>query len=130
MNQGGGLGKAEKMDESRSSFDSRLRTIGRKHKAMSHGCVAQMRGDGLVLLKPKSYRARRGFPLRGLVLFMLGFFAFKGFMIANIGAEGYDQRIQALAEGTAFEQVGAKVMQSDPVTELFADAMGKVANRI
>lgn len=118
------------MVESRSSFDSRLRTLGRKHKAMTHGSVAQMRGDGLVLLKPRRYRARRGFPLRGLVLFMLGFFAFKGYMITNIGAEGYDQRIQALAEGTPIEQVGAKVMQADPVTELFADAMGKVANRI
>ncbi|MEO9899134.1 MAG: hypothetical protein ABJD13_12700 [Paracoccaceae bacterium] len=130
MNRSGGFGKADLMVESRSSFDSRLRTLGRKHKAMTHGSVVQMRGDGLVLQKPKSYRARRGFPLRGLVLLMLGFFAFKGYMITNIGAEGYDQRIQALAAGTPIEQVGAKVMQADPVTAMLTDAFGKVADRI
>ncbi|MEP3844303.1 MAG: hypothetical protein ABJM43_03000 [Paracoccaceae bacterium] len=118
------------MVESRSSFDSRLRTLGRKHKAMTHGAVAQMRGDGLVLLKPRRYRARRGFPLRGLVLLLLGFFAFKGYMISNIGEEGYEQRIQALAEGTPIEQMGAKVMQADPVTAFLTEAIGKVADRI
>ena len=118
------------MADSRSSFDSRLRSLGRKHKAMTHGAVMQMRGDGLVVTKPRRYRARRGFPLRGLVLLLLGFFAFKGYMISNIGEEGYEQRIQALAEGTTIEQMGAKVMQADPVTAFLTDAFGKVADRI
>ena len=118
------------MVESRSSFDNRLRSLGRKHNAMTHGVVTQMRGDGLIVLKPKRYRARRGFPVRGLVLFLLGFFAFKGFMLNDMGTQGYDERIASLATGTVVEQVGARVMQADPVTLLFADTWGKMLARL
>ena len=119
------------MSDSRTMFNARLRTLGRKHAAMSTGgIVTQVRSDGLMIAKPKRMRNRRGVPINHLIVFMIGFFAFKGFLLTSLGLEGYEERLAALSSGSPLEQMGAQVMQADPVTQIFADAIGKVANRI
>ncbi len=100
------------------SFQQRLGTLERQHKAMSHGYKSQMRSDGLIVMKPK--RVRRGFPLRALLLIVLGFFAFKSFMFASLGDITYNERVAKLGNGTGIEQAGAWAMQSDPVTVFLA----------
>lgn len=67
------------MVETRQSFEDRLTTLGRKHAALGNGFTTRLRGDGLIVLKPKR-RLGRGFPIRGLLALATGFFVFKGLM--------------------------------------------------
>lgn len=114
------------MIETRNDFHARVRTLGRKHRAMAKGSTAQLRQDGLIVVRPKRRRTRRRYPLRSFALLIIGFFAFKGFMLASMGDAGYDDRLTRLGEGTALEQVGALVMQPDRVSALFAIAWSGV----
>ena len=118
--------KVSVMTDTRQDFDERLRSLGRKHNRMTHGFTTRVRGDGLIVVKPKRYPVHRALPLRGLAFLVLGFFAFKGFMLASMGNETYDQRVSRLAGGSVVEQVGAKVMVADPLTVAFADTFGAI----
>ncbi|MEM9871842.1 MAG: hypothetical protein AAF822_11345 [Pseudomonadota bacterium] len=99
-------------------FQTRIGSLERQHKKLARGYKTEMRDDGLIVVKPK--RGQRGFPLRGLVLLIAGFFVFKGFMLASLGEVTYDERVSKLGNGTTAEQAGAWVMQSDPVTTFLA----------
>ncbi|MEL6466976.1 MAG: hypothetical protein AAFQ58_18600 [Pseudomonadota bacterium] len=107
------------MVETHQDFEERLNVLGRKHSAMGNGYTTRVRGDGLIVVKPKP-QPRRGFPLRGLLALALGFFLFKAFMMASLGETTYDERTGKLAEGTAVEQAGAWLMQLDPFTRYLA----------
>ena len=100
-------------------FNKRLKALGRKHAAMANGYTTQVRGDGLIVVKPKR-RARRGFPLAKLLILGLGFVAFKGFMLASLGELTYNERLARMGNGTSVEQAGAWVMQIDPLTRFMA----------
>ena len=112
------------MIESKSHFEGRLRRLGRKHTAMSRGYVTQMRNDGLIVVKPR--RRRVHFPLKGIVWMILGFIAFKAFLLSSIGPDAYASRLDTLAQGTLFEQGGAWVMQKDPATQFLSQLVGPV----
>ncbi|MBM2291513.1 hypothetical protein JQX09_06310 [Sulfitobacter pseudonitzschiae] len=103
------------MVETKQNFDSRLRSLTRKHRRMSNGYTAHMRRDGLIVVKPK--RGRMQFPLKGAVLVAIGFFAFKAFMLMSLGEVTYADRLADLQNGTLIEQGGAWVMQADPLTQ-------------
>ncbi len=105
-------------------FDQRLRRLSRKHRAMSRGYTTRMRPDGLIETKPR--RSRPGISAKSVILFLGAFFLFKGFLIASIGAEGYDERVARLAAGTLPEQAGGFVMQADPLAEMISLKIGPV----
>ncbi len=109
------------MSDAYSGFDSRLRKIDRKRARLANGYKSKVSKDGLIVFKPK--RRQAGFPLRALVLLIIGFFVFKGMIMAHIGTSLYEQRVAALMEGTLVEQAGAYVMQTDPVTERIAQKL-------
>ncbi len=100
-------------------FDRRMRRITRRHSQLSHGYVTSINGDGLVVAKPKR-RSRRG-TLRSLALLMIVMMMFKAVLHARLGALEYDARVFALTEGSVFEQAGAWLMVSDPLTELMSE---------
>lgn len=109
------------MVETRNDFDARLKTLGRKHRAMAKGTETRMRNDGLIVVRPSRRRSRgRSNPLRLFVFLFLGFFAVKGFLLASIGEAGYEERLTKLKAGTALEQVGAAVMRPDRVSVVMA----------
>lgn len=114
------------MVETRNDFDSRLKTLGRKHRALAQGSTTQIRKDGLIVVKPTRRRTRRSFPTRLFVFLFLGFFAFKGFLLASMGEVGYSDRLAKLEAGTALEQVGAVVMRPDRVSILMATGWAAV----
>ncbi|WP_299623823.1 hypothetical protein [uncultured Tateyamaria sp.] len=114
------------MVETEAHFQKRLSTLGRKHAAMAKGYDMQMRRDGLVVVKAKRGGAGRFFPLKGLVLLVLGFFVFKGFMLASLGDITYNERVAKLNQGTSLEQVGAQVMAIDPATAFLAGIIAPV----
>lgn len=113
------------MLETENSFHSRLRALGRKHAAMSNGVTTHIRADGLIVVQPRR-RPRRGFPLRGTVYLIAGFFAFKGFLLASMGPVTYQERVQSLADGTVIEKAGAKAMQIDPLALMISEMIGPI----
>lgn len=105
-------------------FDQRVNNLGRKHRAMSRGYVTRMRSDGLIVARP--YRAQARFPVKPVLLFLLAFVAFKGFLIANLGPDAYSERVSKLENGTVVERAGAWVMQIEPVSNLIAQEIGPI----
>ncbi|GAB5437209.1 hypothetical protein [Falsiruegeria mediterranea] len=112
------------MVEDHLHFNRRVSKLTRKHQAMSRGYTHRLRSDGLIEVKPR--RARPGVSLRALALFVFGFLAFKGFLLANLGPAGYEDRLARLSEGTVVEQGGAALMAVDPVSEFIASKIGPV----
>lgn len=112
------------MVETHDHFIKRLTKLGRKHQKMTHGYSMTLSRDGLLVAKPK--RARRGFPFKGLVLLILGFFGLKAFMLAAVGPVTYNERLAKLESGTVVEQAGAKAMSIDPITATIATIAGPV----
>jgi len=107
---------------SQAQFQDRLRSVTRKHAAMANGFTTHVRGDGLIVVKPKR-RKRRGLSARGTVWFILGIIAFKSFMLASVGEANYADRLAKLSEGTILEQIGSWVMRVDPVTAQLANVL-------
>lgn len=99
-------------------FDARLRRIDRIRARLVHGYECRVGEDGLIVFRPK--RRRRAFSVRGLFLIVVGFFCFKGLILAHLGPSVYQDRVAALEGGTYAEQAGALVMQVDPVSSAIA----------
>ena len=105
-------------------FDERLRRLERKHRAMSRGYTTRMLPDGLIIAKPKRTQVR--ISGRSILLFVLAFIAFKGFLVPNLGVMGYEERLDRLNNGTLVEKAGAFVMQIDPLTQFAAEQIGPI----
>ncbi|TMM55257.1 hypothetical protein [Sulfitobacter sabulilitoris] len=112
------------MVETHLQFDRRLRTLGRKHRAMSRGYSTRIRGDGLIVVEPR--RLRFHFPARTVIMLFVGFFMFKGFMLASMGPVTYNHRLATLEKGTVVEQGGAWIMQIDAITKGMAEFIGPI----
>lgn len=106
------------MTNTYQGFDARLKKIDRSRARMAHGYAAKVTSDGLIVFRPK--RRAQGFSVRGLAFLVLGFFLFKGMILAHLGGTVYDQRVDALQSGTVVEQAGAFVMQQDRVSATVA----------
>jgi hypothetical protein len=112
------------MGKTQIQFEDRLRLLNRKHRAMSHGYITRMQPDGLIVAQPRRQRIR--IPVRAILLFVVAFFGFKAFLVANLGPQTYDERLARLNEGTVVEQAGAFVMQADPLTNYVARQIGPI----
>ena len=102
------------MSNAFQGFDTRLKRISRNRARMAQGYVGQVGRDGLIVFRPK--RRSGGFPIKGLMLLVLGVFCFKGLILAHLGEQIYETRVASLAEGSVVEQAGAFVMQADPIS--------------
>lgn len=107
------------MRNSQADFNKRLSVLGRKHQAMSRGFTTAMRSDGLIVVRPNR-ALRRGFPLKGLLALVFGFFVFKAIMLSSLGEITYNERVAKLKQGSALEQGGSWLMQIDPATSFLA----------
>lgn len=114
------------MVETRNEFRARLRTLGRKHRAMANGASSHLREDGLIVVRPHRRKAQRTHPMRMLLLLLVSFFVLKGYMLAALGDAGYQDRLTKLQSGTSVEQVGATVMRPDRVSVMFANLWQQV----
>jgi hypothetical protein len=113
------------MSDTQLQFQNRLRSLERKHyKTSTRGYTTRMRPDGLIVVKPR--RAPSRISGKSVLMFVAAFLLFKGFLIANLGIVGYDERIARLNEGTPVEQAGAWVMQIEPASEWIATKIGPV----
>ncbi len=106
------------MTYSEKGFTARIKNVQRGHARMAHGYDSKVGRDGLIVFRPK--RRKRSFPLRGLMLMIVGLLCFKGLVMAQFGAATYDARVDNLRQGTMLEQAGAVIMQADPVSRFIA----------
>ena len=107
------------MLDPQAQFNKRVTTLGRKHAAMSQGYSTAVRSDGLIVVRPKR-RFGRGFPVKGLLALVFGFFVFKAIMLASLGDITYNERVAKLNQGSVLEQSGAWLMQIDPATRFIS----------
>ncbi len=113
------------MTQAHVPFDKRLKRIVRRHeKITTSGAVRSVNSDGLIVAKPRLYRPR--FPLKGLLAVLFLGFLFKGFLLAYLGDDGYAERVANLQSGSTMEQIGAWVMQPDPVTAFAAEGIATI----
>ena len=105
-----------------TSFESRLRTLGRRHEKMyRNGIVHRIGKDGLISAYPRRRLPR--FPLRGFAILFIAALLFKGTLLATLGSGVYQQRVELLTGGSLPERVGGWVMQIDPATEAIASVI-------
>ncbi|MFC6588824.1 hypothetical protein [Sulfitobacter pacificus] len=91
---------------------------------MTHGYTTKVGKDGLIVVKPKRRPVRGGGPIKLVVLAVAGLIAFKAVALIAVGPITYNERLAKLETGTMIEQVGAKALAIDPVTEVLADSVG------
>jgi len=105
-------------DPNMKEFSKRVRRINKHHSRLSQGYVASVNHDGLIVAKVR----RRGprFPWKGVALCFVAFFAFKGFLLVQLGESTFSDRVQKLENGTIVEQAGAYAMSADPLTKWIA----------
>ena len=99
-------------------FERRLKLIGKKRARLADGYVSHVGKDGLIVFRPKGRQG--GFPIKGLALLVIGFFVFKGLILAHLGDGNFETRLASLSQGSVVEQTGAWLMQPDPVSQAIA----------
>ncbi|MCR8546690.1 hypothetical protein M4578_02525 [Salipiger sp. P9] len=102
------------MDSAIHDFDKRQRAVTAKHRKLAQGYTTKLNRNGTIEHKP--IRRVRFLSMKGLLLAVAGVFAFKGYLLASLGTEGYAARIGHLSDGTAIERIGAWLMGADPAT--------------
>ena len=100
-------------------FNERLRRLSRKHRAMGRGYIMRLMPDGLIVAEPVKVRIQ--LPYRVTTLLIVALFVFKGFLLASLGTQTYQERLFVLKDGTIIEQAGAWLMQADWVSVFIAD---------
>lgn len=115
------------VDRNMRDFYGRLGRIERIHDAGGGFEADGTLGMAYYNSHRKPARRRRGGFLGPLVLVMLTVVAIKAAVLATIGPESYGERVAALRGGSVVEQVGAYVLQVEPMT---AWAAGWVASAI
>jgi len=115
------------MSRTVNDFDTRLRLLARRHRRMyANGIVRRMDKNGLISAHPRRRMPR--FPLKGMVILFAAALLYKSVLFASLGANGYAERVDALAQGNAIEKAGAWVMQADPLTQGLARMIDPVVS--
>ena len=107
------------MTDSIAQFEKRLAQLERRHRELADGYVRKINPDGLITVEPSRYGPVHQF--RVLVGFLCGFLLLKSAMQVVLGPVAYDERVLSMAGGTAFERMGAWIMQSDPLSRMMSD---------
>lgn len=101
-----------------NGFDARIKRVQRNHLRMARGYEAKVGRDGLIVFRPKRRKPR--LPVRGLVVLIAAFFAFKVLVLMQIGDVAYQARVDAMMSGSFDERMGGIVLQIDPLTRTIA----------
>lgn len=95
-------------------FDKRLRRIEKRHRKMAYGYVTSVNRDGLIKARPDSLRIP--IPWKGFTFSVALLLLLKGILLAYHGPVSYGIRVEQLAGGSIAEQIGAFLMQIDPIS--------------
>ncbi|GAA6196053.1 hypothetical protein [Pseudophaeobacter sp.] len=112
------------MSVQHQEFRGRVARLQSKHAGFSQGATARVKSDGLIVIEPRKIRSNTSGKV--LILIVAAFLLFKAFLMAALGFDTYDERVAKLTEGSAIEQLGAVIMQSDPVSVWAAQQAGPI----
>ncbi|EBA06285.1 hypothetical protein [Sagittula stellata] len=108
------------MEEALTSYKRREQALRRKHERMARGYVTKLdKKTGNYVQVPVGQSGGMG--LRLMLLAAAAFIAFKTLVLTFIGVGAYQAHVDTLAGGSTFEQVGAWLMQIDPLTAKLAE---------
>ncbi|MGL6208207.1 MAG: hypothetical protein ACRC14_00050 [Paracoccaceae bacterium] len=113
-------------DANLADFYGRIARIERAH-AKGYGFEANGTLGRSHYLRP--VRQRRPL-LRALIFALVCAFGLKGAILYNVGPESYEARVERLQTGKDFDQLGAWLMQADPVTVWVASQIDAVATKL
>jgi len=111
-------------DANMKDFGKRVRRINKRHRKLANGYMPSVNHDGLIVAKVR--RSGPRFPWKGVALCFVAFFAFKGFLLVQLGEATFNERVQKLEAGTVVEQAGAYAMSADPITKWIASQIQSV----
>jgi len=113
------------MVHTKEDFGARLNHVEKKQsRLLRRGYTTHVGRNGIIVAKPK--RARINLPVKGILLFVLGFFCLKALMLYSNGPETYNDRLVTLQNGNFVEAIGARIMAIDPLTQLITDQVGQL----
>ncbi len=104
-------------------FERRLNRISRVHERHSNGPTRRVIKNGIIVEQASYFQPK--FPTKAIAaLFVLSFF-FKSYVYAELGAGEYAERLALLQNASTVEQMGAWVLQADPVTVFVGGLLDK-----
>ena len=113
------------MNDKQEMFDERYRRVLKRHRQLSRGYVTKLGKNGVIAHQPIG-QFRDVVSFKALLL-PVGIFVFlKACMVTVLGEEAYAAQVEALRNGGFGEQLGAFVMQMDPLTWPIAQLLGSV----
>ncbi|SFP95844.1 hypothetical protein SAMN05421853_10130 [Roseivivax halotolerans] len=112
-------GTSSAMDTAHKSFIQRQKKLNKKHRRLASGYVNRLNENGVIEHRPSRDYLR--LTLAPFVILVAFFFAFKALLLTHLGDADYLAHLAALETGNLTEQVGARLMSLDPVTQFLAD---------
>ncbi|WP_439123071.1 hypothetical protein [Marivita sp.] len=113
------------MTTQQDMFDERYRKVLKRHRQLSRGYVTKLDKTGVISHRPIQ-QVREFVSFSALLLPFGILFLLKAAIVAGMGEEGYSQQVALLREGGFVEQIGALVMQIDPITSVLSRILGFV----
>lgn len=107
------------MKDGYAHFDSRLERLDARKAALREGHRVDVDENGLMKLIPTGARRRqigRLMPVRAFMIMNAVLLGFKAFLLYNLGFADYAAKVTELEAGATMDQVGAWLMQIEPVT--------------
>lgn len=95
-------------------YKQRVTGLAKKRRAAHRGVIYSVAQDGLIIARPRRRVARR--PWRFIIITLFGVLAFKVVLYAALGATLYNERVDALSDGTVIEKAGAWVLHAGQLT--------------
>lgn len=103
------------MESTLNSFQERQLAVEKKHARMAQGYVTKLDpAKGVMVQQPDSKSG--GLAFRVFLSLVFAAFMFKGFVLAWLGQDKYLAELAKLEAGTGQDQIGAWLMQIDPIT--------------
>jgi len=107
------------MKDGFAHFDRRLERLDERKAALEAGHRTELDDSGLMKLIPMGERRRqinRMIPLRAAMIIAGVLLSFKGFLLYKLGFGVYTAKVASMARGDTMDQIGAWIMQIEPVT--------------
>lgn len=107
------------MKDGFAHFDRRLERLDEQKAALDEGHRMTLDETGLMKLMPTGERRRqigRAIPVRALMIMAAVLLTFKGFLLYQLGFGVYTTKLLSMQRGDSVDQIGAYLMQVDPIT--------------
>ena len=112
------------MDRERN-FDERYRRVLQRHRQLSHGYVTKLGKNGVINHHPIG-QFRNAVSLKFLLAPVLLMFFLKACVLAVLGEEAHAAQIALMQDGSMGQQIGALLMQKDPISWPLAQMIGMI----